>query len=424
MNRLERCLFHALSLITIALSASPALAQTGPAAQARITDVRASDTPVRFYSSIEIEVENMAALDPGGSLDTRELVLHLDNNPMPGLPAQLHHGREDTIVFKLRPDDLNGSDSDRESLRQAWREVLRSPKPMMPLDVGLTYRGEPVRYLGEREADREIPFNAYNRRTLIVGLVLLAAIVGALVFLAGRSDVLRDAGPPQLPPGQRRPYSLARTQMAFWTILILGTFGFLYIVTTNYQTLNQQSMILLGIAAGTALASAAIDTNKRNTVNTSLNALMPRRARTDQELAQIRDRIAGLESATGPDDGRGLPADQREALDRQREQLRLERIAEAEKAAELARLQQAVEADTSQLTQPVSESFVRDILTDKDGMTLHRFQITLWTLVLGALFVWEVWNQLVMPAFGAELLTLMGISSGTYLGFKIPERQT
>ena len=57
-------------------------------------------------------------------------------------------------------------------------------------------------------------------------------------------------------------------------------------------------------------------------------------------------------------------------------------------------------------------------------MTLHRLQITLWTLALGALFVWEIWNQLVMPAFGTELLTLMGISSGTYLGFKIPERQT
>ena len=57
-------------------------------------------------------------------------------------------------------------------------------------------------------------------------------------------------------------------------------------------------------------------------------------------------------------------------------------------------------------------------------MTLHRLQIMLWTLALGALFVWEVWDHLAMPTFGTELLTLMGISSGTYLGFKIPERQT
>jgi hypothetical protein len=28
-----------------------------------------------------------------------------------------------------------------------------------------------------------------------------------------------------------------------------------------------------------------------------------------------------------------------------------------------------------------------------------------------------------MPEFGATLLALMGISAGTYLGFKIPEKQ-
>jgi hypothetical protein len=44
-----------------------------------------------------------------------------------------------------------------------------------------------------------------------------------------------------------------------------------------------------------------------------------------------------------------------------------------------------------------------------------------WTLILAIVFVISVWNNLAMPDFGATLLGLMGISSGTYIGFKFPE---
>jgi hypothetical protein len=38
-------------------------------------------------------------------------------------------------------------------------------------------------------------------------------------------------------------------------------------------------------------------------------------------------------------------------------------------------------------------------------------------------FFKNVLGHLAMPEFGANLLTLMGISSGTYLGLKLPEQQ-
>ena len=52
-------------------------------------------------------------------------------------------------------------------------------------------------------------------------------------------------------------------------------------------------------------------------------------------------------------------------------------------------------------------------------ITFHRFQIVLWTLILGVVFISEVLTKLAMPVFDTTLLTLMGISSGTYLGFKV-----
>jgi len=40
-----------------------------------------------------------------------------------------------------------------------------------------------------------------------------------------------------------------------------------------------------------------------------------------------------------------------------------------------------------------------------------------------AILVSSVQNNLTMPEFSTTLLGLMGISSGTYIGFKIPEQK-
>jgi hypothetical protein len=68
---------------------------------------------------------------------------------------------------------------------------------------------------------------------------------------------------------------------------------------------------------------------------------------------------------------------------------------------------------------PQTRGFIRDILSDSKGTVgLHRFQIVAWTIVLGFIFLVSVVTELSMPDFSATL----GISSGTYLGFKFPEK--
>ncbi len=69
-----------------------------------------------------------------------------------------------------------------------------------------------------------------------------------------------------------------------------------------------------------------------------------------------------------------------------------------------------------------SKGFLRDVLASRGGVSFHRFQILVWTLVLGIYFAIKVSNSLAMPDFQATLLGLMGISNGTYLGMKIPEK--
>jgi hypothetical protein len=88
--------------------------------------------------------------------------------------------------------------------------------------------------------------------------------------------------------------------------------------------------------------------------------------------------------------------------------------------------------DTGQQATPVgpalqrtgSGRFLSDVLSDGKGVSLHRFQMLVWTIVLGIIFCSSVYRLLAMPQFSATLLGLMGISSGTYLGFKFPEKET
>ncbi len=89
-----------------------------------------------------------------------------------------------------------------------------------------------------------------------------------------------------------------------------------------------------------------------------------------------------------------------------------------------AAIDSASETNTAAATPAISKGFFTDILTDhKSGISFHRFQMFIWTLVLGILFIYSVWHRLSMPEFSGTLLALLGISSGTYLGFKIPEQQ-
>ena len=63
--------------------------------------------------------------------------------------------------------------------------------------------------------------------------------------------------------------------------------------------------------------------------------------------------------------------------------------------------------------------FLEDILSDNMGISVPRFQIFVWTIILGIMFVVSVVNELSMPAFNGTLLALMGISSATYVGAKL-----
>lgn len=70
-----------------------------------------------------------------------------------------------------------------------------------------------------------------------------------------------------------------------------------------------------------------------------------------------------------------------------------------------------------------SQGLLRDLAMDKGTLSLPRTQILVWTVVLIWIFARAIYDTLAMPDFDATLLGLMGISGGTYVGFKKPDNK-
>lgn len=69
-----------------------------------------------------------------------------------------------------------------------------------------------------------------------------------------------------------------------------------------------------------------------------------------------------------------------------------------------------------------SRGFVNDLICDNEGAKLQRIQVIVWTCILAIIFAWTVVWNFAFVNFDTNLLLLMGVASGTYLGFKTQEK--
>jgi hypothetical protein len=375
-------------------------ASTPTAAQEAAHPKVVSATPdtVWLNDTVTVTVEDTAGWLK--TTDARDLVLFLQGQPLTNVKAiPLGEGTLQ-VNFRLLRDD---------SSKALWSTLLGRPgfetRPVR-MQIGLV--GRP-------------PFpgsTTLQLRTLdpwwfgwAAGSFLLLFI--SFIVLAVRSDVLRE-GSISAPMGKRRPYSLGRFQMAFWFFLVLSSFVFIWIVTGSYDPLTPSVLALIGISAATAASGAVIDSNKLSVIEGRGAALAEERRRLETESKALsvtvdQSNTAIGQAPAGTDVGALRQQVTKAATDLAAKQERLIQVDE-----ELTVVAAAV--------QPApSNGFLNDILSDDNGVSFHRFQIAVWTIVLGVVFVYTVHESLAMPDFDPKLLALMAISSGTYLGFKFPE---
>ncbi len=343
-----------------------------------------------FGDRILVEVEHMAEAIQKDKLNPQNLVLFLNGEALKGLKVTaIETAGQQREHYRLAFALTRTTDSD-----QVWRALLGSPgwkENYRAVGVSVGFP-EKEAFTQSVESYRPVIYlRLYDRWWAVGSLIFMLVVVGLFFAMAKIGNVIRDSDPPQPPKGEKKPYSLALTQAAWWFFLVIGSFGFIYLITGDYNTMTDQALILMGIGIGTALGSFMINATKRDTVDTELSTLQPERDKLAAEVAQLNPNT--------------------------------DAVALAEKQAQLAALDKKIADAKSGLSKPTSEGLRKDLLTDVNGIALHRFQMVIWTIVLGIVFLIGVYRDLAMPEFSGTLLALMGISAGTYLGFKIPERQ-
>mgnify|MGYP001595643336 CR=1 FL=1 len=344
--------------------------------------------------SITVTVNNLSGLLTEAKNELAKIILYLNGYPMKGITPRLAGGNSDQIVFDLKRTPES---------EKSWDSLLGRPKGFskyITITVGLE----------NKPLDTDITkysLNVIHGNWFGIYVAILGLSIALFVMLAIYSDMLRDAGPQ--PAGinrrgkpNRRPFSLARTQMAVWFFLVIASYVFIWMVTTAYGTLTSSVLALIGISASTMLGATIIDFNKRNETDSLLKTRQLEEAKLQAEIANLS---AALNATPSPAN-----------LDNVKKEL-------AEKTVRLNQVHGEIQGFSSTVSSVTSEGFFIDILSDANGISFYRFQMASWTVVLGVIFISSVLNVLTMPEFPKELLALMGISSGTYIGFKFPEKQ-
>ena len=331
------------------------------------------------------------------SHSTKDLILYLNGHPVAIDP--LPGPSDNQLTFDLEWQ----ADSEKH-----WGAVVGRPQfnaRQVRIQVGARDQSP---FSGTMDADLE----TLDHWLFSWFAALFIALLIGFWVIARKSDILRDGA--IAPAVGRRPYSLGRTQMAVWFFVVVAAFLFIWIVTGNYQQLPVQVLALIGISAGTALGAAMIDSSKQTSLDNQSKSLDAERLRLETEVASLKTLIAQTNARITA----SLPAVDTSSL----KDLAARSEADvAQKQERWNQVQQQLVGVGNTVMPRVSEGFLRDLLTDENGVGFHRFQIAVWTVVLVLIFGFVVYRTLGMPTFPTELLALMGLSSGTYLGFKLPE---
>ena len=331
--------------------------------------------------------------------DATKLVPYINGRAIRGnYPEELHLERGRLIYhLEITPDN-----------KKVWIDLLGAPKSMREpatISVGLE---DGSAFDSFHEKDHPVILTVISPVYGLVALAIILATLALLLWLVRNTNIIREPGPAAA-LGKRRPYNLGRAQMAFWFFLIYSSYIAIWLITSALDTITTSLLALMGISAGTALGEALIDNGKGTAVTNQLQDLTAEKQALEQGITQTQSDLDAIDpaSATATDQSN------RELLNRQLTDSR----------TRLNQIDQQLRTLSAQNAPAASAGFLRDILSDGSGYSFHRFQIFAWTIVLGIIFVSSVYNNLTMPEFSTTLLGLMGLSAGTYIGFKFPEQK-
>jgi hypothetical protein len=305
-------------------------------------------TPLSWESELRLRVDGLEVHDK----DMGNWRITLNTVPFKVVHCFVSPGARDPglhteVLLVLDGVDCGSADKTPQQVAASMAAAIRRLAPNRwganRVAVEVSLNGTtliPVLKTGEPLATAELAFELISWPRRLICVAALAAIAWIFYWAGTGTGALRDSDALN-PDFRQRTFSLARCQLAFWTVLVVGSFLYIYMVTgVTSGVLTTTALWLLGISSGTSVLAQAAG-------NTAANAVpsIPQR----------------------------------------------------------------------------SNGFVADILSDSQGVNVHRLQMLIWTAVFGSILVTQVVTRLAFPDYDTTTYALMGISSGTYIWFKRTE---
>jgi len=328
--------------------------------------------------------------DPKRKNDPTTLRLLIAGRVLSQPPSVIGPSKEEYVNFVLRLDTAKSTDWSN------WADIVdaarHSEDSNVQLSLAVGGQGNSVSEVFESNAVVKIvPYAGKGYVVAIFALFILLFVL--LLYLAWTTNMLRYTPGAHPTRPLMSPFSPGLVQMAVWFYLAAAAYVYIALTTHQINIPMNSVMGLLGISSATGLAAVYVDKMKDPETD---------RKNLATERATLKARIDDLSQGAAVV---GSPA----AVEIEAKKTRL---ADVDKL--IAQIPPAAPPASS-------EGFIKDLLKDGSDYSFHRVQIFVWTIVLAVVFIWSVYRKISMPEFDASLLTLMGISSGTYVGFKFPE---
>lgn len=360
----------------------------GADAPPTFTVANAADAPITWGDVLTIEV---AGELPQGGANAASWKVWLNAVPLDvqkvfSTPAATVPSRTFHLVLR-RPNLGTNADSGVEPNEpDVVAAIIRGVAPNRfgtnQVAVRLAYDTLPILPTRDKTGNviRDVVgFRLAHPALLVACAVVMLIMLLILLWAAFKKALLRDYNPAE-PDHRKRTFSLSRTQLAFWSVLIIGGYCFLYLVTGQFVGhLNNTVLILLGISVGTTALAGLVGGAQRDAQNQAA-----------QNAAAANAGAPNAGAGNAPAAGAGAANSPPPAL-------------------------------ALSVSHQPSQGFLTDLLSDSQGVNLHRLQMFVWTLVFGVVFLSQLFGRFAFPVFDQTTFLLMGISSGTYVFFKRAE---
>lgn len=208
---------------------------------------------IGIYGSFANELKDVLGSDTGTVRNN--LKLYLNGVPMNGpvpeiLPTEAAVGLKTndpkpTYVLQFVLDRNSNDDANRE----AWDKLLPQLRfGLQGLQAGVGLNGKVPHLSLGKDLQFQVRDPSSITAVIVGGVVLFLAGMFAVIFCG----MVRESG-------NDTPYSLGKTQMAFWGLLVAISFVAVWLIGHRMERIPSQVLILMGISGVTGLSSVVIN---------------------------------------------------------------------------------------------------------------------------------------------------------------------